>query len=457
MKKNVKLDMTQIKEALQKLSFLKSYSFLLPSVIIIIFAMLVYIPTPIMNSKLQQRIKKESINKGKSLMRLGDEVVSKDQWIQEEKSSLAYLSDVEKASELALQASQRELLSYNMFPAPKDTSVTIFKQFGQIFQNKLEDFVKAAGGGDRPTDIELGLSGVKSGRKVARSTGQISDKVRNALCLKRAQAISFYVSVYDLVFYSYWSVNNSNPGQKQGNVFEYSGVDSAVEDCWYTQTGYWIIEDVIATIKAVNGSSSSIYTSAVKRLMDFNFGLASDSQSSSGAKVLPEYVITSEDDYNSRSSRSQKQGPVTLTGHSSKDGIDVVYFNMSLAIDSAKMMEFMKELCSAKKHSFMGFDGLSAKHNFRHNQITILDADFEVIDRDTAEHKYYRYGDAAVVELVLSCEYVFDKKGYFDIKPVTIKKLLNEELKIENFEDEEDQDFDRDMTRKPPVRSKSER
>jgi len=430
MKKNVKLDMTQIKEALQKLSFLKSYSFLLLPVLIVIGAILVYIPTPIMNGRLQQKIQKESLAKGNSLARMGDEVVSKDQWIQEQKLSDAYLLDVEKASELALEAGQREQISYNIFPAPKDSSVTIFKQFGQTFQNKLESFVKSASGGDRPSDIELGLSGGRGGSK---SSVKISDKVRNALCLKRAQAISFYASVYDMMFYNYWSVNDNNMGQGQGSYFEYTGVDSAVESCWYTQVGYWIIEDVIATIKAVNGSSSSVYSSAVKRLLDFNFGLGDGSQSSS-AKALPEYAISSDgtDDYRRG---SQDAGPVTLTGRSSNAEVDMVYFNMSLAIDSASMMEFMKELCSAKKHSFIGFDGQSAKHNYKHNQITILDADFEVINRDAAAHKYYRYGDAAVVELVLSCEYVFSKKGYFDIKPVTIKTLLNEEL--ETFEDEE--------------------
>ena len=434
MKKNVKLDMTQIKEALQKLSFLKTYSFLLPSVIIIIVAILVYLPTPMMNRNLQQKIQKESIVKGNSLANLGKEIVSKDQYIEEKKLSDAYLLDVEQASELALQAGQRELLSYNMFPAPKDTSVTIFKQFGQTFQTKLEDLVKAAGGGDRPTDNELGLSTGSDGTTAAGSTGQISDKISSALCLKRAQAISFYVSVYDLMFYNYWSGNNSNTGLKQGNVFDYSGVEPAVEACWYTQIGYWIIEDVIATIKAVNsGSSNGVYTSAVKRLIDFNFGLTGDSQSISGAKVLPEYVISSQDSYGGT---SQNAGPVTLTGHSSKDGIDVVYFNMSLAIDSEKMMEFMKELCSAKKHSFAGFDGQAANRNFKHNQITILDADFEIINRDAVENKYYRYGDAAVVELVISCEYVFNKKGYFDIEPVTIKKLLNEEIETGNVDSE---------------------
>lgn len=439
MKKNIKLDITQIKEALQKLSFLKSYSFLLPPVIIIILAILVYIPTPILNSNLQQRIQKESISKGKSLAILSDDVVSKDQWLQEEKSSLAYLADAEQASELALQATQRELLSYNMFPSPKGSSNAIFKQFGQVFQNRLEDLVKAAGGGGRPTDIELGLSDrsdVTFGRSVAKSAGQVSEKVRNALCLKRAHEISFYTDIYDLMLYNYWSINSSNLGQGPRNVFEYSGVDSAVEACWYTQIGYWIIEDVIATIKAVNGSSSNgVYTSAVKRLISFNFGLEGESQSSSGAKALPEYVISSLDDYGG--SRDQKTGAVTLTGRSSNGEIDLVYFNMSLAIDSEKMMEFMKELCSAKKHSFTGFDGQAAKRNFKHNQITILDADFGVIDRDAVEHKYYRYGDASIVEFVLSCEYVFDKKGYFKVKPVVIKKLLNEEIETENFENEE--------------------
>ena len=439
MKKNIKLDMTQIKEALQKLSFLKSYAFLLPSVIIIVVAILIYLPTPIMNRNLQQKIQKESITKGNSLATLGKEIISKDQWIEEKKLSDAYLLDVGQASELALQAGQRELLSYDMFPAPKDTSVTIFKQFGQTFQTKLEDLVKAADGGDRPTDNELGLSsgsGRTSVRNVAGSTEQISDKISRALSLKRAQSISFYVSVYDLMFYNYWSINKSSTTQKQGNVFDYSGVGPAVEACWYTQIGYWIIEDVIATIKAVNsGSSNGVYTSVVKRLIDFNFGLVGDSQRISGAKVLPEYVISSQDSYGER---SQNEGQATLTGHSSKDGIDVVHFNMSLVIDSEKMMDFMKELCSAKKHSFAGFDGQAAKRNFKHNQITILDADFEIIDRDAVENKYYRYGDAAVVELVISCEYVFNKKSYFDIKPVTIKNLLNEEIETGNIENEKE-------------------
>ncbi|HPS56460.1 MAG TPA: hypothetical protein PLP05_12745, partial [Sedimentisphaerales bacterium] len=199
-----------------------------------------------------------------------------------------------------------------------------------------------------------------------------------------------------------------------------------------------------------NGTSGSVYSSAVKRLVDFNFGFASGSQSSGDSfKVLPEYVISSQGGYDT-SGDQQEDNPVTLTGRSSKDGIDVVYFNMSLTMDSTKMMDFMKELCSAKKHIFMGFDGQSAKNNFKHNQITILDADFEVIDRNAAEHSYYRYGDAAVVELVLSCEYVFNKKSYFDIKPVGIKKLLNEEFENVNSEDEgTKQDSDGNVERRP--------
>ena len=456
MKKKVKLDMTQIKEALQKLSFLKSYSFLLLPAIIVVVAILVYIPIPMMNSSLQSKIEKESVRKGKSLANLGKAVVSKDQWIQEQKMSDAYLSDVNEASELALQSSQRELLSYDIFPLPKESSVTIFKQFGQIFHAKLEDFVKAAGGGDRPTNIELGLSNTSGGfsrdnRNVRRSSGKISDSVVNALCFKRAQSVSFYVNIYDLMFYNFWSVNSSGTmRQQQEKSFEYSGVDAAVEDCWYTQSGYWILEDVIATIKAVNGSSTSVYTSAVKRLIDFNFGL-----SSTDSEVLPEYVIAPEDADNFR--RGAKTGPMTLTGRTSKDGIDVVYFNMLLAIDSSKMMEFMKELGRAKKHTFMGFDGKSEKQNFKHNQITILDADFEIVDRNTAGNKYYRYGDAAVVELALSCEYIFNKKGYFDIKPDTIKTLLKEQFESGNFEEQEEEDSGMNMMGRPPARSRRSR
>jgi hypothetical protein len=135
MKKKINLDMTQIKEALSKLTFLKSYSFLiLPSAIILVAALL-YIFIPVMNGKLQAKIEKESVKNGKILSSLSKDVVSKNQWEQEEKAGIAYLADLENIAKLALQSTQRNLLSYDVFPEPVESSPIIFKQFGQKFQS----------------------------------------------------------------------------------------------------------------------------------------------------------------------------------------------------------------------------------------------------------------------------------------------------------------------------------
>jgi len=41
---------------------------------------------------------------------------------------------------------------------------------------------------------------------------------------------------------------------------------------------------------------------------------------------------------------------------------------------------------------------------------------------DRGIHDLYRYGEDAVVELELVCEYIFNKKGYDEIKPELVKK-----------------------------------
>jgi hypothetical protein len=42
----------------------------------------------------------------------------------------------------------------------------------------------------------------------------------------------------------------------------------------------------------------------------------------------------------------------------------------------------------------------------------------------TVSHQLYRYGQDAVVELNLICEYLFEKAGYEAIIPGAIKKIL---------------------------------
>lgn len=85
----------------------------------------------------------------------------------------------------------------------------------------------------------------------------------------------------------------------------------------------------------------------------------------------------------------------------------------------------MKELCRAKEHVFRGYpDGNEPPQTFKHNQISVLESKFGSIDLNSYEHKYYRYGDEAVVSLDLVCEYIFDVGGYEKLTPEPVKKDL---------------------------------
>ena len=109
------------------------------------------------------------------------------------------------------------------------------------------------------------------------------------------------------------------------------------------------------------------------------------------------------------------------------DDIDVVHFSVAVVVDSRAVTSFMKELCGAKTHkhrtSYLE-DG--EERTFLHNQITILQSDIESFGRKEEMHEYYFYGDCAVVRLDLICEYIFNRRGYDEIKPEVIKELLGQ-------------------------------
>ena len=82
----------------------------------------------------------------------------------------------------------------------------------------------------------------------------------------------------------------------------------------------------------------------------------------------------------------------------------------------------MQELCSAKEHKFRGFSGTEQEQTFKHNQITVLETKFKSIEDQP--YSLYDYGEDPVVELDLICEYIFNKKGYEEIKPETVKEAI---------------------------------
>jgi hypothetical protein len=400
------MDVSKLKDIIQKLGFIRNYSSLLVPVAIVMVGVLLFIPTQLMSSKLKDRMADESVSIGQKVRSLSGSAVVRDQWQVEQEYQQAYGTDANQIALLAKQSSQRELLSYKIFPEPKDISTLIFKGFGQEFRGSINQLIAHVNGRDCPTETELQQhlqrsSTARSSRRVSLGIlTEVDAAITDVLCRERAESTRFYINPADFDGYKFWE------------QYEYAGMEEAVKDCWYWQLGYWIIEDVINTIDAIDSGSSSIFASPVKRLISVSFTLGDKTVGKKTADIKrPSYVRTIADGFTE-----------SYTGRLSDKDIDVVHFNVVVVVSTDAVLSFMKELCSAKQHKFSGFLGNEQEQIFKHNQITILESSIRPINREDKAHLCYRYGEDAVVELDLICEYIFNKAGYDEIKPEAVKK-----------------------------------
>ncbi len=412
---------------MQKLSFLGAYLSLLVPAGIGLVAVFIFLFSGVLGGKLIGQIEDESVSAGKRVKSGLKGTVPRNQWKVEQGYQQVYEADANHISLLGIQSTQRELLSYKLFPEPKETSTLIFDGFGKQFRKKIEAMISGINAADCPSESELERylksSDSDSGPR-RRSRGSKSDEVnstiKDVLCQARAESASVYGNATDLSGYEYWA------------EYEYIGMEEAIAECWYWQLAYWIIEDVISAIGSTNSGSSSVFTSPVKRILHVGFSTSSPlssrtsvkskskskSKRKSRGKSKSEEVIESVSPFYILS----EDGGLTksFTARFTNEEIDVVHFALSVLISNKKVLRFMDELCNSRSHIFKGFDGKGEEQTFKHNQITILKSNISSIDRDDKEHELYRYGDDAVVELFLVCEYVFNRKGYEAIMPKSV-------------------------------------
>ena len=420
------MDISKFKE---QLGFFKNYSLLLVPVVIGLVSALLFIPTQLMSSHLKKKMVDESISRrGRRIQTLSINAVASNQWEVERDYQQAYESDANQTALLAKQSTQRQLLSYKIFPEPKDTSTLIFEEFGQQFRNAVDKLIAGVNALDCPTDAELDRSLQRSlgsrrgrGRSSRRflkmspsSLSEVDATIVDALCRAKAESACVYINPADLNRYEFWGKREGE--SEGGEKYEYAGRNEAVEECWYSQLAYWIVEDVIDTIGALNSGSNKVLTSPVKRLVAVSFTRSSERSSGARRKAAgdrPGYVLSVVDGLTE-----------PCTGRFCNDDIDIVHFNVVAVVSTKAALPFMQQLCSAKEHKFRGFFGEGPEQTFRHNQITILESEIQSIDREDEAHSLYRYGDDAVVELNLICEYIFNKNSYDKIKPESVKEEL---------------------------------
>ncbi|MHC4693289.1 MAG: hypothetical protein ACYS67_11160 [Planctomycetota bacterium] len=414
------MDIPQFKDIIEKLSIFKRHSSLLVPVVIALVGVLLFIPIELMNSRLQAQISQKSIMQGsRQITSLRESTQSRDQWKVEKKRQHAFQSDANQIALLAKELSQRQLLSDEIFPGPKDESILLFKDFGQRFRSGIDERLNDLNAGECPTEEELKRSegevskGVRRISVYSRNTlRDAGSEIRDALCRSKAEAAFIYINPITLSGYEFW------------DQYQYAGTPEAVKDCWYYQLAYWIIEDIFDTVDAMNSGSNSVFESPVKRLQSIWFAdetvmgrvmsarTKGRSTRSKIARDMPVYVLTVQDGLT-----------LPWTSRVCDNDIDVVHFNVRIVVSTEAVLQFMQQLCSAKRHVIRETSGQKQGPRYaKHNQITILESKITSINRQDVIHKNYRYGEDAVVELELICEYVFSTKGYDDIKPASVKK-----------------------------------
>jgi hypothetical protein len=399
-----KIDLSKLKDLMKGLGGLRVYLVLIWPAVILLACGGVLTATWLMGGSLKQKADRESVPMGNQVREMLKKLPAAGQAEVEKQYQDAYRQDANLIKLLSVESSQRELLSYDIFPQPKDTSTLLFTRFGAKFRQGVEGLIAKVRGGDCPSAEELNAArqtGKSPGFLGLSGAGGASSRIVEEICHARAKSVSIYANPETVSGYDFWK------------AYQYSNMDDSVKDCWFWQVGYWIIEDVFSTAGAMNAGSSSVLTSPVKRVEQVGF-VRPEALLNAGAATTsqerPKYV-----------NKPDEQLTESFTGRISNENIDVVHFSMVVVLSSKAIIPFMRELCSAKEHRFMGFTGQEPAKVFKHNQITILESRVKLVDLTSADHRYYRYGSDSVVEVELVCEYIFNKKGYDAIKPESVK------------------------------------
>jgi hypothetical protein len=389
----------------------KNISIIIPAVIAVLAALL-FIPTIIIQDKISEKLK-QSERLGKEVESVIRSAVPAGQFeivkIYEDK----HQQDANEIQKLAIQTTQRGLLSYKIFPEPNETSIQIFNEFKKAYNSAFAKLIKDMNALDAPTDIEIRKETGSMQSETPNSgfdrqaADKSSEKIIELICKKRCEEIPCYVNPQVFSGYAFW------------NNWEYRGTEPAIKDCWYCQLAYWIHEDIVDTINKINASSNTVANSSVKRLLGIRFASGDAAETKSNDTELPIYV-------------TDMSGGLCQpwTTRISNDQIDVIHFSLAVIIRADDVMRFMDELCSQKTHYFSGYKNDQPMHQFKHNQITILQSDIKSVNREDQNHRRYRYGQEAVIHLNLICEYLFNREGYDIIKPNLVKQGFGPETNI---------------------------
>ncbi|MBN1508424.1 MAG: hypothetical protein JW955_16365 [Sedimentisphaerales bacterium] len=432
------------KDIFKKLSFFKNNLSLLVPILIAVVALLLFIPTRIFGNRLRKTIEQQSVQTGRTIAALGDQLEEAARAKRMEPYINAYARDANQIENLIKQATLRELLSYRLFPDTNERTTLLYEEFGRQYHSGVDAMLQSVRAGVPPTDAEIMAALQKApqamgpyggvyggyGQGPARPTSPMMPrsspygrgvgmsammamtdtqrKIFDTICREKAQVIGLYASPIDVAGYLYW------------NDWVFENRDAAYKDCWYWQMGYWMIEDVFTTVREMNKGSTSTLDAPVKRVMNVSFVLGRTTGRS--IRRRGRTMRTKKEGENPAYVTSAKDAMTTpCTERYSNETLDVMQFDVRVIVDAKDTLAFMKQLCTAKPHKFSGWKGNEPPRTYLHNQITILESGMAPVDPEAIEHTAYKYGNSQVTELDLICEYIFSKAAYESIKPQQVK------------------------------------
>jgi hypothetical protein len=434
------------KEILKKLSFLKGIVTFLWPILIAVVGLVFLLAAMVLGASLRSTEQKGSVRTGNTIKSLVSQVPEAAKAAQMEPYINAYARDANEIERLMKGTTQRELLAYNIFPDTNERTTLLFENFSRKYRSGVDEMLRSVRAGTAPATADITAALRKAPQAAVGGYGNLygggyarddmvanlgagaspyggyaqtqlstalmtpaQRKIVDTVCLDKAQAAGVYASPADVAGYVYW------------DTWKFENRDAAYRDCWYWQLGYWIIEDVMTTIREMDKGSESVLDAPVKRLMNVNFVLgraAGRSLRRPGRSIAQSGKATENPTY---ATSARDAMTVPCTGRYCNDQTDVVQFDVRVVVEAKSAMAFMKQLCSAKPHQFKGWKGKDPVQKLQHNQITILESSTVPVDPQGPEHTVYRYGDAPAVELDLICEYLFDKPTYEEVKPQQVK------------------------------------
>jgi len=437
--KSPQINLETVKELLKKLSFVKKNPAVLAPIITLLVAALLFIPTTLLSAKLKRTINEQSVKTATDIDKLVKDVNEAGQAEAMEEYVEACKQDMTQIETLMKQMTMRELLTYQVFLDPNETSPLLYEPVRREYLAGVDAMLVRIGASTPPADGEMEAALKQAPRRSlyggARSIGMgygggygggggkggiaaiyaqlpsMERKIIDKLCEDKARGVRVYASPADLDGYSFWT------------DWKFEDKDTSLRQAWTWQMGYWILEDVIDTVEAMNRDTSSVLEAPVKRIMSASFTTSSQSgrkvggrrgkskRQLSNAKTMPVYVIN----------QDTAIAAPPCTGRFCNADLDVMHFSISVVVDADQVVPFIQELCSAKTHKFYGWDGKGDEQTFKHNQITALETNVTPVDLEDVDHSTFRYGPGVVLTLDLICEYIFPRAGYDEIKPQLVK------------------------------------